>query len=85
MERLRSDIDAVSELVSDLNCNVSPQSVRDGFRLGKFKAHSRPRPILAKLGRETDVLSILKNKKSASSHISIKPDLSKEDRVSKAI
>lgn len=84
-DRLKSDIDAVSKIISDLNCDVNPQSIRDCVRLGKFVVNNKPRPILAKLSRLTDVFSILKNGKSAPSHIRIKADMSKETRVNQAV
>lgn len=79
--RCKKDFSAAGSLLSSIDQNISDRSLCDCFRLGRFKSgHSRP--VLVKLARSADVLSILSNRKLLANHpgISIKPDLSKDQR-----
>lgn len=59
-----------------------PQSIRDSFRLGKYSdTNNRPRPILVKLNRSYDVLSLLVARKNFPKGLSIKADRSPEERA----
>ena len=84
-ERLESDFNNVTEVVSGIDESIKKHSIKDCFRLGKFnRASRRPRPILVKFVRTADVSSILYKKVSLSHPFSIKPDLSPEERLREA-
>ena len=82
--RLRNDYDKVSSIVNDVdNCN---NCIRDCRRLGKFKRDmSRPRPILISLASTANVRNLLMNRQSLPDSITIKPDLSPNERKIEAI
>ena len=72
---------AIMALISDLDPDIGPSAVRDHFRLGKFNdAHSRPRPILVKLNRTSEVESILSKRARVTGLHGVKPDLPQEVR-----
>jgi len=80
--RTLKDLSAISGILSKLSSSISEQSIKDCFRLGKFK-EGRTRPILVKMLRICDVSSVLASRRNLSSvapNISIKPDLSLEAR-----
>ena len=86
LERLQSDLTNVLRELSSLDNSIGSGCVKDTFRLGKYKSDSnRPRPILVKLLRSSDVQSILSNRRLLKSSISIKPDLSLEERNNEKI
>ena len=61
---------------------VEPQSIKDCFRLGKcFPGSSRPRPILVKFIRISDVTDTLTKRSNLSHPYVIKPDMPHEQRV----
>ena len=79
---LESAVSAINELIPTL----SSQSVRDCFRLGKYKREShRPRPILVKMVRSVDVITLLAKRGVGNGQVRIKPDLSLEDRLTETI
>ena len=60
---------------------IEAHAVKDFHRLGKYKPmQSRPRPILVKFLRTIDVTTILSNRASLDTSISIKQDLSPEEK-----
>ena len=75
------DTNAVFETLKMIDDNISEHSIRDCQRLGKY-SDTKHRPILAKLSRSCDVLSILSKRAKLADMpgISIKPDMSKEQR-----
>ena len=80
-ERVTKDTEEVTNIFEKITPSFSGSTLRDCHRLGHYKKnHSRPRPILAKLNRVLDVANILSNNSSYPSTISIKPDLSPEER-----
>ena len=80
-ERVQKDIKAVLEILNGINVQINPDHIIDCFRLGKFKVNQpRPRPVLIKLKRVMDVSAILANKRSLSSPLVIKPDISPDER-----
>ena len=81
-ERLVQDQASVAAVLSSVSPSVTSQSIRDLFRLGKYKA-DRHRPILVKLHKYWDASIILSNKQrlSSSPEISIRPDLSPTQMV----
>ena len=59
-ERMSHDLDAAVATLNKLNSDINHASIRDGFRLGKYKQNqSHPRPLLIKMNRAIDVVSIL--------------------------
>ena len=79
--RLSQDVEKVSRALSSLVSSIDSTSIRDLLRLGKYdSSHTRPRPLLIKMVRATDVSAVLQNKSSLPRSIFIRPDLSKEAR-----
>lgn len=81
IQRISRDLDQVQSVISSLNCSVSPLSIKDCIRLGKYDTERpRPRPLLVSLNRVADVQSILSKRSSLSSPYVIKRDLSETQR-----
>ena len=67
--------------VVKLNPEINSQSIQDCLRLGKYKqSSSQPRPLLPKLNRSFDVITILANRDKTPQGIVIKPDLIQQER-----
>ena len=86
-ERFNRDLENIMTVISsvDTDSSIQPQSIRDHFRLGKFKNSSqtqqcRPRPILVRFIRSADVSHILSRRRSLQQPFSIKPDMSPKER-----
>lgn len=81
--RLREDSVEISSILSPLLSSFSDHSVRDCYRLGKYKPNST-RPLLVTMSRTSDVLS---NKLSLANrpHLRISPDLPPHLRKSRSI
>ena len=85
MEREKLDLNHATEVLTDLDNTVQPHSIRDTIRLGKYNPSSgRPRPLLVTLNRSSDVNSILSKRSQLKSPFVIKPDLSRDARVTKS-
>ena len=85
-ERLSSDIEEATNLLSCIDPIINDYSVRECVRLGNYD-QNHCRPVLAMLNRPRDVASILSKKASCVSlppNVQIRPDLSKEERAIKA-
>lgn len=81
-EDLRNVISALSSAADTIDGN----SVKDHFRLGKFKLDSnKPRPILVKLIRSSDVIKVLSGASSLCKPLVVKPDLPRTQRLREAI
>ncbi len=80
--RLSEDSGAVASLIQKIDDSIPAQSIRDCVRLGKYN-EKKHRPILVKLTRTCEVSSILAGRKNlrASPGFSIKPDMSKAERL----
>ena len=79
--RTKKELEKVTEVLSKIEKDVGPQSIRDCFRLGKYKEiHDRPRPVLIKMNRSIDVISLLSACKNLPDCLAIKPDLTPEER-----
>ena len=73
---------SVVSVLSGVDNAIQSQSIKDVYRLGKFKPDpKRSRPILVKFIRAADASSILSKKGSLSRPLVIKPDLSPEERL----
>lgn len=82
LDRMENDLGKLTSIITSLDDSIPPSSIRDHFRLGKFKQdQARPRPILVKLNRTSEVNSILSKKKNLSNSLRIKPDLSPPERL----
>jgi hypothetical protein len=78
--RLSQDLNSVTSIFSKLSPDISGQSIRDHFRLGKY-CSDKCHPILVKFVRSCDVVSLLSSKHRLSDPaISIKPDFSQAER-----
>ena len=84
--RIKHDNELVLSTLTTVDPSVTPLCVRDCARLGKF-IHSKNRPILVKLNSSNTVTTVLSSKKNLAKldHISIQPDLNKEDQKKRAI
>ena len=64
-ERMKHDLDTAVVTLNKLNKEINHSSIRDSFRLGKFKQNqARPRPLLIKLNKAIDVITFLANRGS---------------------
>ena len=84
--RNSNDQSSIATIFSSINESVNELSIRDYFRLGKYD-ENRSRPLLVKLTRASDVSMILsgRSKLSTQPGITIKPDLSREDRAIESV
>ena len=80
-----ADLEVVATLLSSLDRSISAQSISDCFRLGKFSRGSRPRPILIKLIRISDVNKILSKARQIPKPFTLKPDMSHSQRIRESI
>ena len=86
-ERVKHDIEKGHSVLSKVDEDINANSMRDCLRLGKYKKdQGRPRPLLLKLNRAIDVISVLSNRASIEDKsIIIKPDMSPEEKQKEAI
>jgi hypothetical protein len=81
-ERLNMDLEKISSVFTNLDSSITSEAVQDHLRLGKFILQSkRPRPILVKFLRSTDVNSILSRARHCDPTIRIRQDHSPEERL----
>ena len=69
-------------ILSKLHNDIQANSVRDSLRLGKFKKdQTHPCPLLLKLNRAIDVITVLSNRTSIEYKNNIvKPDMTPEEK-----
>jgi len=80
-ERQSHDLHNVTTIVTQGDKSINPLSIRDLLRLGKYREEAKkPRPILIRLTRTLDVSLLLAKAKSLPKGISIKPDMTREER-----
>ena len=79
-DRCRQDLDNVASLFSELDSNISLQSLTNCFRLGKYNESQRSRPLLVKFIRFTDVSSVLSKRGSLEHPYLIKTLMSPAER-----
>ena len=85
-EQANSDLSQVPWILSSIDESFKSHSIRDSFRLRKFSIDRyRPRPILIKLLRSSDVSNILSKRRSLTLPYSIKSDLSLKERKQKSV
>ena len=84
--RLESDLSCVVSVISSFVTNIQSQALSDCYRLGKFSPlHSKPRPILVKFIRVADVSLVLSKKGRLKSPYTIKPDMTREERLKESM
>lgn len=83
--RITKDMEDVTTVISKVDPSIPSNSIRDCVRLGKYTKRNC-RPILVKLSRSCKVTGILANRKKLADTpgISIKPDMSKEERLTES-
>jgi hypothetical protein len=81
-ERLVKDCEEVTSVLSSVNTNITTNSIRDCYRLGKYLS-DRTRPLMAKLSRTSDVNSIFSQRSKLAQFpgIYIKPDMTHQERT----
>jgi len=84
MEREKSDISNVSTVLTDLDDSIQSHAIRDTIRLGKYNPSGRPRPLLVTLNRSSDVNIIQSKRAQVKAPFVIKPDLSREARITES-
>ena len=74
-------MDKSLDILTTINADINSFSIRDCFRLSKFKKErTHPRPLMVKLNRAVHVTSILSNRSRSPKSVSIKADLTQEER-----
>ena len=85
--RTTNDTNSAGDIIQDICPNISNQAIRDTVRLGSY-TEGRNRPLLAKLNRSCDVLSILTSRQKLSQsntpRVFIKPHQSPIERTTEA-
>ena len=85
--RMNKDMKSVSEIIQSICPDITCQAIRDSVRLGRY-TEGRNRPLLAKLNRSCDVLSILASRQklvqSETPGVFIKPHQSPHERSTEA-
>lgn len=85
-ERSGLDLSNISRIITKVDENINPLSIRDLHRLGKYQEQSkRPRPILVRFNRAIDVSILLSKASSLPNSIRIKPDLTPDERKTESI
>ena len=84
--RTTKDLEAAKQVIQLLDPKISEQSIRDCTRLGKYDKRQN-RPLLIKLACAHESASILGNRHKLVNKpgISIKPDMSKEQRQTQSL
>ena len=85
--RTSNDMKSVSDIIQGICPDIPSQAIRDSVRLGRY-TEGRNRPLLAKLNRSCDVLSILASRQklvqSETPGVFIKPHQSPLERSTEA-
>jgi len=85
-ERSGLDLSNVVKIITKIDENINPLSIRDLHRLGKYQEQSeRPRPILIRFNRAMDVSLLLSRTSSLPNGIRLKPDMTKDERLTESI
>ena len=82
--RVSKDENAILTAICKQLPSFSSLSIRDCVRLGKYKANSRPRPILVTLNKAADVARVL-SVRFPQDGIRVRPDLSPAARKIRAL
>ncbi|XP_019859975.1 PREDICTED: SET domain-containing protein 3-like [Amphimedon queenslandica] len=86
VDRFLKDQETVASILSTVSPSVNSQSVKDLFRLGRYRP-DQSRPILVKFFRSWDATVVLRNKSKLadSPNISIRPDLSPSQKTARSL
>ena len=80
--RLNCDLDNLHHTLSNIDSSLNTSCIQDFHRLGKFNAtNPKPRLLLVKFLRVFDATLVLSKRGSLPSPISVKPDLTREERA----
>ena len=80
--RLESDLNNAVSVLSSIESTIQAQSIKDCYRLGKFSSSStRPRPILIKMIRASNVSKIMTKRHLLQRPYFIKHDMPREQRI----
>ena len=83
--RLNKDLECLLTCFSKIDNKIDSFAIKDYFRLGKYdSSRPRPRPLLVKFLRSADVNTLLQNRSKLTS-LSIKPDLTPEQRARESL
>ena len=82
----KQDLTNVISTVSHVDSEITSQSIHDFFRLGKYKESvERSHPMLIKVTKAIDVISLSSNHSYFPNNISIKPDMSQAKRITESL
>lgn len=82
LHRQELELEKVSEVLVQAEPTFDVQSIHDHFRLGKYsRSREKPRPLLVKLTRTSDVTKLLLKHDNVGPPIRIKPDLPPSERA----
>jgi len=86
-EQMKHDLDSTVTTLNKLNNDIYHSSIRDNFRLQKYKqTQGCSRPLLIKLNHAIDVVTILANRSSLSDKsITVKSDMSPDEKQKEAL
>ena len=85
-ERSGLDLSNIAKIITKVDENVNPLSIHDLHRLGKYQEQPRyPRPILIRFNRAIDVSLLLSKADSLPSGLRIKPDMTRDERLTESI
>ena len=83
---LNKDLECLLTCFSEIDNKIDSSAIKDFFHLGKHdSSSSRPRPLLVKFLRSADVNTLLQNRSKLTSLLSIKPDLTPEERAKESL
>ena len=85
LDRTKQDLEGLSSLLRTIDSSIQSQSIRDCFRLGKYRPDQLPRPLLVKLNRAADGQNLLYNRAGLRHPYNIKADLPYEIRKTESI
>lgn len=83
--RQLNDLSKVIDLIHFIDDTIPLQSIRECYRLGRYKNDSHPRPLLVRLSRKSEVKSILSNRSKLNPPFWIKPDMTPEEMVADSL
>ena len=84
--RLKHDMEAMQNVLTNIDPALSKSSIRDFHRLGKYNtSNPQPRPILIKFLHTFDATSVLSKRSSVPRPILIKPVMTREERAIEAV
>ena len=84
--RLKHDMEAMQNVLTNIDPALSKSSIRDFHRLGKYNtSNPKPRPILIKFLHTFDATSVLSKRSSVPRPILIKPVMTREERAIEAV